>query len=78
MSSAVACGAAIDGDSKVQHLPTGSHVDGSIQRVKIVVPKRGEKDFEPVQEMVNLQDMMLQKSREALFNALAGVRGGNM
>jgi len=46
-------------------------------RPKINIPKRGEKDFEPLQETVNLQEMMLQKSREALFNALVGVRGGN-
>jgi tRNA-splicing endonuclease subunit Sen54 len=41
------------------------------------VPKRGEKDFEPLAETTNLQEMMLQKSREALFNAMVGVRGGN-
>ena len=36
-----------------------------------------EKDFEPLAETTNLQEMMLQKSREALFNAMVGVRGGN-
>lgn len=46
-------------------------------RGKIVIPKRGEKDFEPLEETVNLQEMMLQRSREALFDALAGVRGSN-
>jgi tRNA-splicing endonuclease subunit Sen54 len=54
--------------------------DGSVHpvtRVKLVIPKRGEKDFEPLQETVNLQEMMLQKSREALFDALEGVRGGS-
>lgn len=56
--------------SKVQYAEGGT-------RTKIVIPKRGEKDFEPLQETVNLQEMMLQKSREALFNALVGVRGGN-
>jgi tRNA-splicing endonuclease subunit Sen54 len=54
--------------SKIQHLPGA--------RPKIVIPKRGEKDFEPLEETVNLQEMMLQRSREALFNALVGVRGG--
>jgi tRNA-splicing endonuclease subunit Sen54 len=28
-------------------------------------------------ETVNLQELMLQRSREALFGALTGVRGGN-
>ncbi|EIW67947.1 hypothetical protein TREMEDRAFT_14304, partial [Tremella mesenterica DSM 1558] len=59
--------------SKIQHLPTG---EGS-SRIKIHIPKRGEKDFEPLAETVNLQEMMLQRSREALFNALVGVRGGS-
>lgn len=61
--------------SKVQHRPLepGEEV---ASRPKLVIPKRGEKDFEPLQETVNLQEMMLQKSREALFNALVGVRGG--
>ena len=61
------------GCSKVQHLPSGS---GGPTRTKIAIPKRGEKDFEPLQTTVNLQEMMLQRSREALFNALIGVRGG--
>lgn len=59
--------------SKVQRHPSGST---STQRVKVIIPKRGEKDFEPLKETVNLQEMMLQRSREALFNALGGVRGG--
>jgi len=46
-------------------------------RAKIIIPKRGEKDFEPLVETVNLQEMMLQKSRETLFDALEGVRGVN-
>lgn len=44
-------------------------------RPKISIPKRGEKDFEPLEETVNLQEMMLQNSRQALFEALQGVRG---
>jgi hypothetical protein len=56
--------------SKVQHRPGHS-------RPQITIPKRGEKDFEPLEETVNLQEMMLQRSREALFGALQGVRGGN-
>ncbi|WWC85789.1 uncharacterized protein L201_000656 [Kwoniella dendrophila CBS 6074] len=63
---------------KIQHLPTSSSdTDGITERSKIIIPRRGEKDFEPLSETVNLQEMMLQKSREALFNALVGVRGGN-
>lgn len=62
-----------DARSKIQHLPTGE----TTERVRITVPKRGEKDFEPLAETTNLQEMMLQKSREALFNAMVGVRGGN-
>ncbi|KAK8845542.1 hypothetical protein IAR55_006257 [Kwoniella newhampshirensis] len=62
---------------KIQHLPTINDMNGATARVNITIPKRGEKDFEPLQETVNLQDMMLQKSREALFNALLGVRGGH-
>lgn len=58
--------------SKIQYLPTES-----ASRPKITIPKRGEKDFEPLQETVNLQEMMLQKSREALFTAMTGVRGGS-
>ena len=57
--------------SKVQHDATGE------ARPKITIPKRGEKDFEPLAETVNLQEMMLQRSREALFGALQGVRGTN-
>lgn len=44
--------------------------------MQITIPKRGEKDFEPLEETVKLQEMMLQRSREALFGALQGVRGG--
>ncbi|WVW81773.1 hypothetical protein I302_103770 [Kwoniella bestiolae CBS 10118] len=62
---------------KIQHLPSSSDADGITSRSKIIIPRRGEKDFEPLSETVNLQEMMLQKSREALFNALVGVRGGN-
>ncbi|OCF36287.1 tRNA-splicing endonuclease subunit Sen54 [Kwoniella heveanensis BCC8398] len=62
---------------KIQHLPSTGDIEGVTSTVKITIPKRGEKDFEPMEETVNLQDMMLQKSREALFNALVGVRGGN-
>ncbi|WVQ93681.1 hypothetical protein IAU59_000757 [Kwoniella sp. CBS 9459] len=62
---------------KIQHLPSTGDIEGVTSRLKITIPKRGEKDFEPMEETVNLQDMMLQKSREALFNALVGVRGGN-
>jgi tRNA-splicing endonuclease subunit Sen54 len=46
-----------------------------ITRVKVVIPKRGEKDFEPLDETVNIQAKMLRESREALFDALGGVRG---
>lgn len=66
--------------SKVQRRPTDDDdfdVTGESSRTKIIIPKRGEKDFEPMQETVNLQEMMLQRSREALFGALAGVRGGS-
>jgi tRNA-splicing endonuclease subunit Sen54 len=63
--------------SKIQHAPLGESNEAGPSRVKIVVPKRGEKDFEPLAETVKLQEMMLQRSREALFNALLGVRGGN-
>ncbi|WVR03624.1 hypothetical protein IAU60_000617 [Kwoniella sp. DSM 27419] len=62
---------------KIQHLPSTGDIDGATGRVQITIPKRGEKDFEPLEETVNLQDMMLQRSREALFNALVGVRGGH-
>jgi hypothetical protein len=57
--------------SKVQHDAAGE------PRPRITIPKRGEKDFEPLAETVNLQEMMLQRSREALFGALQGVRGTN-
>jgi tRNA-splicing endonuclease subunit Sen54 len=59
-----------DASRKVQHRP--GHI-----RPQITIPKRGEKDFEPLEETVNLQEMMLQRSREALFGALQGVRGGS-
>ncbi|WWC58098.1 uncharacterized protein I303_100633 [Kwoniella dejecticola CBS 10117] len=62
---------------KIQHLPSSSETDGITSRGKITIPRRGEKDFEPLNETVNLQEMMLQKSREALFGALVGVRGGH-
>jgi tRNA-splicing endonuclease subunit Sen54 len=54
--------------SKIQH--------SGETRPNISIPKRGEKDFEPLAETVKLQEMMLQRSREALFGALQGVRGG--
>lgn len=52
-------------------------MDGLTSRPQIIIPRRGEKDFEPLQETANLQEMMLEKSRQALFNALTGVRGGH-
>ncbi|WVQ80847.1 hypothetical protein IAT38_002954 [Cryptococcus sp. DSM 104549] len=62
---------------KIQHLPSTDTIDGATGRAQIIIPKRGEKDFEPLAETVNLQDMLLQNSRQALFNALVGVRGGH-
>ncbi|KAK4688042.1 tRNA-splicing endonuclease subunit Sen54, partial [Tremellales sp. Uapishka_1] len=62
--------------SKIQRMPDAAG-NPPTSRGKIVIPKRGEKDFEPLQETVNLQEMMLQNSREALFDALVGVRGGS-
>ncbi|KAL1407053.1 tRNA-splicing endonuclease subunit sen54 [Vanrija albida] len=60
---------------KIQRLPS-ELLDGfETSRSKITIPKRGEKDFEPLEETVNLQEMMLQNSRQALFDALQGVRG---
>ena len=52
-------------------------VEDESSKPKVVIPTRGEKDFEPLAETVNLQEMMLQRSREALFGALVGVRGGS-
>jgi len=60
--------------SKIQRAPAELESE-TVTRVKITIPKRGEKDFEPLQETVNLQEMMLQNSRQALFDALQGVRG---
>ncbi|ODN76174.1 hypothetical protein L202_06093 [Cryptococcus amylolentus CBS 6039] len=60
---------------KIQHIPLA---EGDVtSRPLITIPKRGEKDFEPLAETVNLQEMMLDKSRQALFTALQGVRGGH-
>ncbi|WOO84720.1 putative tRNA-splicing endonuclease subunit sen54 [Vanrija pseudolonga] len=60
---------------KIQRLPS-ELLDGlETARTKITIPKRGEKDFEPLEATVNLQEMMLQNSRQALFDALQGVRG---
>ncbi|BEI98382.1 hypothetical protein CcaverHIS631_0306810 [Cutaneotrichosporon cavernicola] len=59
---------------KIQRVPQQLDDDPS-SRPKINIPKRGEKDFEPLAETVNLQEMMLQNSRQALFDALQGVRG---
>ncbi|ORX34768.1 hypothetical protein BD324DRAFT_583229 [Kockovaella imperatae] len=65
--------------SRVQYVAAEENQAGpSSIRPKMTIPKRGEKDFEPLEETVNLQDMMLQRSREALFSALLGVRGGNI
>lgn len=44
---------------------------------KVVIPKRGEKDFEPLDETVNLQEKMLRESRQAYFDGLSGVRGSS-
>jgi tRNA-splicing endonuclease subunit Sen54 len=57
----------------VQRVPD----DPSSSRSKIVIPKRGEKDFEPLQETARLQEMVLHRSREALFGAMQGTRGGS-
>lgn len=65
-----------DKDSKIQRVPSAPGYE-TLDRPRVVIPKRGEKDFEPMYQTVNLQEMMLQRSREALFSALAGVRGGN-
>jgi hypothetical protein len=40
---------------------------------KVRIPKRGEKDFEPAGS--RLQDYTLSQSREAMVDALKGVRG---
>jgi tRNA-splicing endonuclease subunit Sen54 len=41
----------------------------------VVIPKRGEKDFEPLNETQTIQEKMLRESRQALFDGLSGVRG---
>ncbi|CDZ97668.1 Predicted tRNA-splicing endonuclease subunit [Phaffia rhodozyma] len=43
---------------------------------EIFIPKRGEKDFEPLELGVNVQERALRESRGAMFAALRGVRGG--
>lgn len=57
---------------QVQRAPTTST---STAPAKIVIPKRGEKDFEPLNETVTIQEKMLRESRQALFDGLSGVRG---
>lgn len=42
---------------------------------RVVIPKRGEKDFEPLNETQTIQEKMLRESRQALFDGLSGVRG---
>ncbi|KAJ9112250.1 hypothetical protein QFC22_006334 [Naganishia vaughanmartiniae] len=42
---------------------------------KVVIPKRGEKDFEPLNETATIQEKMLRESRAALFDGFSGVRG---
>jgi tRNA-splicing endonuclease subunit Sen54 len=42
----------------------------------VSIPKRGEKDFEPLQLGINVQERALRESREAMFGALEGFRGG--
>ncbi|KAI5449698.1 tRNA-splicing endonuclease subunit sen54 [Naganishia albida] len=56
---------------QIQRAPQTS----SFTPVKIVIPKRGEKDFEPLDETVTIQEKMLRESRQALFDGLSGVRG---
>ncbi|WVN89267.1 uncharacterized protein L203_104486 [Cryptococcus depauperatus CBS 7841] len=62
---------------KIQYIPTIDGANDVESRPQIIIPRRGEKDFEPLQETVNLQEMLLEKSRQAMFNALVGVRGGH-
>lgn len=45
---------------------------------QIVIPKRGEKDFEPLEKGANVQERALREGREAMFGALEGLRGGNL
>lgn len=45
---------------------------------QISIPKRGEKDFEPLEKGQNVQGRALREGREAMFAALEGVRGGNL
>lgn len=44
---------------------------------KINIPRRGEKDFEPLTQTALIQEKMLRESRQALFDGLGGVRGGS-
>lgn len=55
---------------QIQRAPTTTTAPG-----KIIIPKRGEKDFEPLDETVTIQEKMLRESRRALFDGLSGVRG---
>ena len=58
--------------SQVQRAPT---TGTTAAPTRVVIPKRGEKDFEPLNETVTIQEKMLRESRQALFDGLSGVRG---
>lgn len=58
-----------------------AHPDSGKKKDKdgqIVIPKRGEKDFEPLERGANVQERALREGREAMFGALEGLRGGNL
>jgi tRNA-splicing endonuclease subunit Sen54 len=59
---------------QVQQAPSSSFAKAP---ARVIIPKRGEKDFEPLNETQTIQEKMLRESRQALFDGLSGVRGTN-
>lgn len=62
-------------------LTFGSHIvltpiscRGAHSSAKPVIPKRGDKDFEPAAGGSNLQAYSLERSRQAMTDALRGTR----
>ncbi|KAJ9092551.1 hypothetical protein QFC21_006782 [Naganishia friedmannii] len=61
---------------QIQRAPTTKNSAAAIA-TKVVIPKRGEKDFEPLNQTATIQEKMLRESRQALFDGFSGVRGTN-
>ncbi|CUS24484.1 LAQU0S16e02762g1_1 [Lachancea quebecensis] len=66
----------LDSDDDADELPQDwSHI-AKLSRGQVVVPKRGEKDYEP--DGTNAQEMLLHKAKTAMFDSLSDASRGSV